>query len=108
MENEKLVIGMPAGSLANPKRGGNLISFLEHSGFTANGYENGGPTSFSTVNFLFGWDGRPQEFGTQIALSELDIAISGDDWIEERRLELEIEYGKPIELEKFFPSKEDS
>ncbi len=105
MENEKLVIGMPAGSLANPKRGGNLISFLEHSGFTANGYENGGPTSFSTVNFLFGWDGRPQEFGTQIALSELDIAISGDDWIEERRLELEIEYGKPIELEKVLSLK---
>lgn len=105
MEKEMLTIGMPAGSLANPKRGGNLISFLEHSGFTTKGYESGGPTSFSTVNFMFGWDGRPQEFGTQIALGELDVAISGDDWIEERRLELEIEYGKKIKLEKVLSLK---
>ena len=105
MEKEMLTIGMPAGSLANPKRGGNLISFLEHSGFTTKGYESGGPTSFSTVNFMFGWDGRPQEFGTQIALGELDVAISGDDWIEERRLELEIEYGKTIKLEKVLSLK---
>ncbi len=105
MDKEILTIGMPAGSLANPKRGGNLISFLEHSGFTTKGYENGGPTSFSTVNFMFGWDGRPQEFGTQIALGELDIAISGDDWIEERRLEFATEYGKEIKLEKVLSLK---
>ena len=105
MDKEILTIGMPAGSLANPKRGGNLISFLEHSGFRTKGYENGGPTSFSTVNFMFGWDGRPQEFGTQIALGELDVAISGDDWIEERRLELETEYGKEIKLEKVLSLK---
>ena len=105
MKKELLTIGMPAGSLANPKRGGNLISFLEHSGFKTKGYENGGPTSFSTVNFMFGWDGRPQEFGTQIALGELDAAISGDDWIEERRLELETEYNKEIKLEKVLSLK---
>ena len=105
MNKEILTIGMPAGSLANPKRGGNLISFLEHSGFKTGGYESGGPTSFSTVNFMFGWDGRPQEFGTQIALGELDAAIAGDDWIEERRLELQIEYNREIKLEKVLSLK---
>ncbi|MDX9800346.1 MAG: hypothetical protein RBT69_03305 [Spirochaetia bacterium] len=100
MENNQLVIGMPAGSLANSKRGGNLIELLEHSGFPTKGYDSGGPTSFTSVNFLFGWDGRPQEFGTQLALNELDVAIAGNDWIEERRLELKIEYGVDIKLEK--------
>ena len=105
MENNQLVIGMPAGSLANSKRGGNLIELLEYSGFPTKGYESGGPTSFTSVNFLFGWDGRPQEFGTQLALNELDVAIAGNDWIEERRLELKIEYDVDIRLEKIMSLK---
>ncbi|MCL2294173.1 MAG: hypothetical protein FWC36_04830 [Spirochaetes bacterium] len=104
MENN-LVIGMPAGSLANSTRGGNLVKFLENSGFTTKGYETGGPTSFLTVNFLFGWDGRPQEFGTQLSLNELDVAIAGDDWIEERKLELNIEYKTDIALKKILSLK---
>ena len=58
MSETQLVIGMPAGSLANPNRGGNLISLLDNAGFKTKGYENGGPTTFATTNFLFGW-GRP-------------------------------------------------
>lgn len=104
MDN-KLIIGMPAGSLANAQRGGNLVTFLEHSGFKTKGYESGGPTSFTTINFLFGWDGRPQEFASQLALSELDIAIAGDDWIEESRLEMKMVYGKDIKLEKLLSLK---
>jgi len=104
MDNN-LIIGMPAGSLANSTRGGNLVKFLENSGFTAKGYEAGGPTSFSTVKFLFGWDGRPQEFGTQLSLNELDVAIAGDDWIEERKLELKIEYKIDINLKKILSLK---
>ena len=98
--NNQLVIGMPAGSLANPNRGGNLIKFLEDSGFKTTGYEKGGPSSFSTVNFLFGWDGRPQEFGAQLGIGELDVAIAGDDWIYERVLELKLEYGTDIAPQK--------
>ncbi|MBN1950738.1 MAG: hypothetical protein JW801_06015 [Bacteroidales bacterium] len=100
MNKEQLIIGMPAGSLANPNRGGNLISLLETAGFETRGYESGGPTSFSTVNFLFGWDGRPQEFGSQLGIGELDVAIAGDDWIRERILELQLEYNTAIRLEK--------
>jgi len=103
--SDNLIIGMPAGSLANSTRGGNLVKFLENSGFTTKGYEAGGPTSFSTVKFLFGWDGRPQEFGTQLSLNELDVAIAGDDWIEERKLELKIEYKIDIDLKKILSLK---
>lgn len=100
MDNKQLIIGMPAGSLANPGRGGNLIQLLEASGFKTSGYDAGGPTSFKTVNFLYGWDGRPQEFSAQLALQELDVAIAGDDWIEERIIEFDLEYGIKMELER--------
>lgn len=95
-----LKIGMPAGSLANPKRGGNLITLLEISGFETSGYEKGGPSKFTTANFMFGWDGRPQEFSSQLGLSELDVAIAGDDWIQERVLELKHEYNTNVKLER--------
>jgi|GEM_PF-7007748 len=31
--NDKLIIGMPAGSLADAKRGGNLVTLLKAAGF---------------------------------------------------------------------------
>lgn len=96
----KLVIGMPAGSLADPNRGGNLIGLLKHAGFPTKGYDAGGPTKFPLNAVLMGWDGRPQEFGAQLAIEELDIAIAGDDWIQERVLEFKYEYGQDIQLEK--------
>lgn len=97
---EKLIIGMPAGSLADPKRGGNLVTLLKAAGFPTRGYEEGGPTTFPLHSMLFGWDGRPQEFGAQLALHEVDIAIAGDDWITERMLEYRYEYGQEISLHK--------
>lgn len=100
MSESKLVIGMPAGSLADAKRGGSLLNLLKSAGFTAKGYDEGGPTSFPLNSFLVGWDGRPQEFGAQLALGEVDIAISGEDWIRERSLEMKYEYGQEIELTK--------
>lgn len=100
MTSDKLVIGMPAGSLADPQRGGNLITFLKNAGFPTKGYDAGGPTSFPLNTVLMGWDGRPQEFGSQLALGEMDIAIGGDDWIRERTLEFKFEYKQDIQLEK--------
>jgi len=95
-----LKIGMPAGSLADPNRGGNLINLLVNSGFNVSGYAQGGPTKFTSVNYLFGWDGRPQEFGSQLEINEIDVAIAGDDWIKERILEMKLEYGKEVHLER--------
>jgi ATP phosphoribosyltransferase len=100
MATEILKIGMPSGSLADPNRGGNLITLLENSGFKTSGYDSGGPSRFSTVNYMFGWDGRPQEFGSQLGINELDVAIAGSDWIKERILEFKLEYNTTIHLEK--------
>ena len=95
-----LKIGMPAGSLADPNRGGNLVNLLANSGFNVSGYAQGGPTKFTLVNYLFGWDGRPQEFGSQLEINEIDVAIAGDDWIKERILEMKLEYGREVNLER--------
>ena len=95
-----LKIGMPAGSLADPNRGGNLINLLTNSGFNVSGYAQGGPTKFTSVNYLFGWDGRPQEFGSQLEINEIDVAIAGDDWIRERMLEMKMEYGVEVNPER--------
>lgn len=103
MERPMLKIGMPAGSLANAQRGGGLIDLLAASGFRTSGYDKGGPTKFTTINLLFGWDGRPQEFGSQLEIGELDVAIAGDDWIKERVLEMKLEYGVDIRLERVMP-----
>ncbi len=100
MNQTRLVIGMPAGSLANVQRGGNLIDLLAAAGFRTSGYDKGGPTRFTSINVLFGWDGRPQEFGAQLEIGELDVAIAGDDWIRERVLEMKLEYGVDVQLER--------
>jgi len=98
MSNTQLVIGMPAGSLADPTRGGSLINLLKGAGFNAKGYDQGGPTSFPLNTFLMGWDGRPQEFGSQLGLGEIDIAISGIDWIRERQLEMKYEFDQSMDV----------
>jgi ATP phosphoribosyltransferase len=100
MTRTRLKIGMPAGSLASAQRGGNLADLLAAAGFATSGYDKGGPTRFTSTSLLFGWDGRPQEFGSQLELGELDVAIAGDDWIKERTLEMRLEYGIDIRLEK--------
>jgi ATP phosphoribosyltransferase len=103
MSTPQLVIGMPAGSLADPNRGGNLVDLLRAAGFPAKGYESGGPTTFPLHSMLVGWDGRPQEFGAQLALGEVDIAIGGADWMRERVLEYKYEYNRDIEIDYIMP-----
>jgi ATP phosphoribosyltransferase len=103
MSDTQLIIGMPAGSLADPNRGGSLLNLLKAAGFPTKGYDQGGPTSFPLNAVLMGWDGRPQEFGAQLAINEVDIAISGDDWVRERVLEFKYEYKQEITLDKVLP-----
>ncbi len=103
MKPVQLKIGMPAGSLASATRGGGLLDLLASAGFKTSGYDKGGPTRFTTNNLLFGWDGRPQEFGAQLEIGELDVAIAGDDWIRERVLEMKLEYGVDVKLQRVMP-----
>jgi ATP phosphoribosyltransferase len=103
MYEDKLIIGMPAGSLADPNRGGNLLGLLKAAGFPTRGYDVGGPTQFPLHDHFIAWDGRPQEFGAQLAFGEIDVALGGDDWIQERLLELRYAYQKEVYLEKVLP-----
>ncbi len=105
MSEPNLIVGLPAGSLADPKRGGSLLNLLTAAGFPAKGYEAGGPSSFSLTPFILGWDGRPQEFGAQLGIGELDIAIGGDDWVRERQLEFKYEYNADLDLYKVMSLK---
>ncbi len=98
--DEKLIIGLPAGSLADASRGGKLGELLKHAGFPTKGYDKGGPSTFPVTGFLVGWDGRPQEFGSQLVVGEIDIAVAGDDWVRERVLEFKYEYAQDIALTK--------
>jgi len=100
MDDPQLIVGLPAGSLADPNRGGSLMNLLHDAGFPATGYDKGGPSVFRLTPFIIGWDGRPQEFGAQLALGELDLAIGGDDWVRERQLEYHYEYKQDLELQK--------
>lgn len=100
MSEGRLVVGLPAGSLADPSRGGNVTQLLEKAGFYTHGYDTGGPSSFPLTPFIVGWDGRPQEFGAQLDLLEIDLAIAGDDWIQERVLECHYEYEQEVRLHK--------
>jgi len=102
------IVGLPAGSLADPKRGGSLTNLLHGAGFPSKGYDRGGPSSFPVTPFLVGWDGRPQEFGAQLSIGEIDVAIGGDDWVRERSLEFKYEYNSDIELQKVLPLQRGS
>ncbi len=58
-KNDTLIIGMPAGSLADPNRGGNLMQLLEAAGFRTKGYDAGGPIPFRESPFcMVGMAGR--------------------------------------------------
>jgi len=103
MTEGRLVVGLPAGSLADPSRGGNVTQLLEKAGFCTLGYDKGGPSLFPLTPFIVGWDGRPQEFGAQLDLLEIDLAIAGDDWIQERVLECRYEYQQEVLLRKVLP-----
>jgi ATP phosphoribosyltransferase len=105
MKDEKLIVGLPAGSLADPNRGGNLVNVLKNAGFPTEGYDRGGPSTFTCTPFIVGWDGRPQEFGAQLGIGEIDIAIAGEDWMQERRLEFLYEFQKEIDFEQVFSLK---
>jgi ATP phosphoribosyltransferase len=108
MSSDSLTVGLPAGSLADPQRGGSLTNLLHNAGFPSKGYDRGGPSAFPVTPFLIGWDGRPQEFGAQLSIGEIDLAIGGDDWVRERSLEFKYEYNSDIQLQKVLPLQRGS
>ncbi|MDP2750315.1 MAG: hypothetical protein Q8O89_05785 [Nanoarchaeota archaeon] len=86
MENQKLRIGIPNGSLINPERGG-LATLLEDARIYVKNLGNNKPLEIENIPWLYAMVGRPQEFPAQAAQGELDVFFGGDDWVKEWTLQ---------------------
>tara|TARA_Y100000310_G_scaffold206563_1_gene206977 strand:- start:9656 stop:10600 length:945 start_codon:yes stop_codon:yes gene_type:complete len=94
----KLRIGLPQGSLNNPKRC-DLVGLLKKAGYEISGYE---PENKSTLALAIENDDelepvlcRPQNAPQELARGDYDIAIIGNDWVSEWKFsgnELELLY----------------
>ncbi len=92
---EKIVLGLPKGSLNNINRGNTYQLFVD-AGYEVKGYEPGKEENeINIVNdpeikaFLT----RPQSAPVELNREILDLAIIGEDWVREESVNTE---GEPI------------
>ena len=83
--NEKIILGLPKGSLNNVKRGNTHQLFVD-AGYEVKGYEPGDESyeieilnDDNIVAFLT----RPQSTPVELNRGMVDIAIVGEDWVKE-------------------------
>ena len=83
--NEKIILGLPKGSLNNVKRGNTYQLFVD-AGYEVKGYEPGDESyeieilnDDDIVSFIT----RPQSTPVELNRGMIDIAIVGEDWIKE-------------------------
>ena len=83
--NDKIILGLPKGSLNNVKRGNTHQLFVD-AGYEVKGYEPGDESyeieilnDDSIVAFLT----RPQSTPVELNRGMVDIAIVGEDWVKE-------------------------
>ena len=81
--NDKIILGLPKGSLNNVKRGNTHQLFVD-AGYEVNGYEPGDESyeieilnDDDIVAFLT----RPQSTPVELNRGMVDIAIVGEDWV---------------------------
>ena len=83
--NEKIILGLPKGSLNNVKRGNTYQLFVD-AGYEVRGYESGYESyEIDIVNDLEinAYLTRPQSVPVELNRGMVDIAIVGEDWIKE-------------------------
>ena len=83
--NEKIILGLPKGSLNNVNRGNTYQLFVD-AGYEVRGYEPGNESY--EINILNDDDivaflTRPQSTPVELNRGMVDIAIVGEDWIKE-------------------------
>ncbi|MEE1335067.1 MAG: ATP phosphoribosyltransferase, partial [Methanobrevibacter sp.] len=83
--NDKIILGLPKGSLNNVKRGNTYQLFVD-AGYEVKGYEPGDESyeieilnDEDIVAFLT----RPQSTPVELNRGMVDIAIVGEDWVKE-------------------------
>ncbi|MDR1721779.1 MAG: ATP phosphoribosyltransferase [Methanobrevibacter sp.] len=82
---EKIILGLPKGSLNNVNRGNTHQLFVD-AGYEIRGYEPGNESyeiTISNDNEILAFLTRPQSTPVELNRGMLDIAIVGEDWVKE-------------------------
>lgn len=98
MDMEKIVLGLPKGSLNNVNRG-NTHQLLVDAGYEVKGYEPGNEAyEPNVVNDpeIKAYLTRPQSAPVELNRKMVDIAIIGEDWVQEESIAREEESIKKI------------
>ena len=83
--DEKIILGLPKGSLNNVKRGNTHQLFVD-AGYEVKGYEPGDESyeiEISNDESIIAFLTRPQSTPVELNRGMVDIAIVGEDWIKE-------------------------
>jgi len=85
MKDKKLRIGIPNGSLVDPKRGG-LQELLDRARIYIKNIGANAPAEVTNIPWLEAAAGRPQELPALAASGYCDVFFCGDDWAREWEL----------------------
>jgi len=83
--NQKLIIGIPNGSLIDPKRGG-LKEILNKARIYCKNLGSNAPAEITNIPWLEVIVQRPQELPWLAAKGYCDVFFCGDDWVKEWEL----------------------
>nr|WP_243687877.1 hypothetical protein [Methanobacterium formicicum] len=88
---EKIILGLPKGSLNNVNRGNTYQLFVD-AGYEVRGYEPGKEENEITIlndPEIKGFLTRPQSAPVELNRQILDLAIIGEDWVREESVNVE-------------------
>lgn len=88
---EKIILGLPKGSLNNVNRG-NTYQVLTEAGYDITGYKPGNESNeiiFNNDKEIKAFLTRPQSAPVELNREILDIAIIGEDWVKEESVNLD-------------------
>ena len=83
--NKKLKIGIPNGSMVDPKRGG-LKELLDRARIYTKNIGTNKPPEITNISWLEAVAGRPQELSALASAGYCDVFFCGDDWAKEWEL----------------------
>jgi len=95
---EKIILGLPKGSLNNVNRGNTYQLFVD-AGYEVRGYEPGKEENEITIlndPEIKGFLTRPQSAPVELNRQILDLAIIGEDWVREESVNLKEQLIKKV------------
>jgi ATP phosphoribosyltransferase len=98
---DKIILGLPKGSLNNVNRGNTYQLFVD-AGYEVIGYEPGNESyeiNIANDDEIKGFITRPQSTPVELNRGMLDIAIVGEDWVKEESVNNDFEIEKIGDLD---------